>query len=457
MSKKIDATIWYINLAGQNCIAEKLSRNFKSSNLILQQWYRETEVLTGLILINGNESYEQLVSVLNFQLRGRNNRIIVANTSSERMTNETVLKTLNYGAEYFFENSFLVEPFEYIIEKFRRWQDVEIMLHAPFVSKSIVGGSMCMKKMLRGIIEVAAYSDVSVLIQGERGTGKELIARMIHHIDRKRNGHNLVLVDCTTIRPELSGSEFFGHEKGSYTGADAAREGAFALANNGTLFLDEVGETPLQMQAELLRVIQEGTYKKVGSNIWKQTDFRLVCATNRNLTDEGERGCFRKDLYDRISIWKCSMPPLNERKQDIPLLVDFFLKKKFLEQMPVIDESVIEYLTQRDYPGNIRELKNLISRIALKYIGKGPITLGDIPEEDRNLKASFEENWYENSVFTNKITEALSNGYDVKSIMDTVKSIITKVALATASNNKEVSQLLGKSERWIQLQKAKEK
>lgn len=457
MSKRNDAYVWYINLTGQSHLIEKLVKNFRSSSLVLQPWFKETDAITGLILINGNESYEQLISILNFQLRDRNNRIIVASTAADRLANETVLKMLNYGTEYFYENNFLIEPFEYIIEKFRRWEDIEIMLHTPYVSKSIVGGSTCLKKMLRDIIEVAAYSDVSVLIQGERGTGKELIARMIHDIDRKRNGHNLVLVDCTTIRPELSGSEFFGHEKGSYTGADSTREGAFALANNGTLFLDEVGETPLLMQAELLRVIQEGTYKKVGSNIWKQTDFRLICATNRNLTDEGERGCFRKDLYDRISIWKCNMPPLNERKQDIPLLVDFFLKKKFSEQVPVIDDSVIEYLTQRDYPGNIRELKNLITRIALKYIGKGPITLGDVPEEDRNLKASFEENWYENSVFTNKITEALNNGYDVKSIMDTVKSIITKAALATASNNKEVSQLLGKSERWIQLQKAKEK
>ena len=457
MSKKTDFTVWYINLTGQSHLVEKLAKHFKSSSLILQPWCKETETVTGLILINGHESYEQLVSVLNFQLRYRNNRIIVANTSTDRMANETVLKMLNYGTECFLENSFLIEPFECIIEKLRRWQDVEIMLHAPSISKSIVGGSTAIRKMLRGIIEVAAYSDASVLIQGERGTGKELIAGLIHNIDKIRNGHNLVLVDCTTIRPELSGSEFFGHEKGSYTGADSTREGAFALANNGTLFLDEVGETPLQMQAELLRVIQEGTYKKVGSNIWKQTDFRLVCATNRNLIDEGERGCFRKDLYDRISIWKCYMPSLNERKQDIPLLVDFFLQKKFPEQTPVIDESVIEYLTQRDYPGNIRELKNLITRISLKYIGKGAITLGDVPEEDRNLKTRFDESWYESAVFTNKITEALNSGYDAKNILDTVKSIVTKVALATAGNNKEVSQLLGKSERWIQLQKAKER
>ncbi len=353
MSKQTNFNeVWFIDLSNHSSLLNKLSRAFKNSNIIFQQWQKTTIAQLGIILIAGDESYDQLISILNIQLKHRNNRIIVLNASSVKITYQTVFKILNYGAEYFYEGDAAVdETLESIIEKFARWRNVEIMLNAPAVNKNIIGKSPDMKKLLRGIIEVGAYSDVSVLIQEERGTGKELIARLIHELDKKRSNSNLVLIDCTTIRPELSGSEFFGHEKGSYTGADNTREGAFALANNGILFLDEVGETPLPMQAELLRIIQEGVYKKLGSNVWKQTNFRLVCATNRDLTEECEKGSFRKDLNDRISIWKCYMPTLNERKEDIPLLAEFFFKEKFPDKMPPIDDGLMYFLKERDYPG----------------------------------------------------------------------------------------------------------
>ncbi|MBL0358491.1 MAG: sigma-54-dependent Fis family transcriptional regulator [Chitinophagaceae bacterium] len=312
--------------------------------------------------------------------------------------------------------------------------------------------------MLRSVIEVAVYSDASVLILGERGTGKELVARIIHELQTSKIKGELVLVDCTTVKSELSGSEFFGHEKGSYTGAERTREGAFSLANNGTLFLDEVGELPLNLQAELLRIIQEKTYKKIGSNIWRQTNFRLVCATNRDLEKECDEGNFRKDFYDRISLWKCYMPSLDERKGDIALLTNFFLKKNFPDGVPVIDDAVANYLYERSYHGNIRELQNVIKRISFRYTGNGPITLGDITESDRIINIErLQGNWYENNELSSSIVEALTQGFDAKNIVDTIKSLTTKIALTLAGNNREVSQLLGKSERWIQLQRAKEK
>src|SRR5678816_1272096 len=141
------------------------------------------------------------------------------------------------------------------------------------------------------------------LIAGESGTGKELVARLIHALDRREPKGPFVVLDCTTVSPELAGSEFFGHERGAFTTAVTAREGAFAMADGGTLFLDEVGELPLTLQAELLRVIQERVYKRVGSNIWKQVNFRLICATNRNLLEEEARGAFRRDFYYRLAAW----------------------------------------------------------------------------------------------------------------------------------------------------------
>jgi transcriptional regulator with GAF, ATPase, and Fis domain len=447
--------LWYMDLSVNHNSGENLVMALKKNDIILNRFHTKSEEEFGIILVAGNEYYEQMISILNIQLKPRNNRIIILNTSQLHFSNTEVIKILNYGAEYFFESS--LTDHDCIIEKIKRWKSIESILQSSIVRKSIVGESFLLKKLLRNIIEVAVYSTASVLILGERGTGKELIARLIHDLSNARNQSNLVLVDCTTIKPQLSGSEFFGHEKGSYTGADSTREGAFALANGGTLFLDEIGELPMQMQAELLRVIQEGAYKKIGSNIWKQTTFRFIGATNRNLEAEAEIGNFRKDLYDRISLWKCYMPCLNERREDIPLLAAFFFKKSFPDNTPEVDDSVLNYLKERNYPGNIRELQNIVKRICLRYVGKGPITLGDIPEYDRVIADARKINWFENSSLTESIRKALISGYDAKSIVDRINNLTTNIALSLSNNNREVSHLLGKSERWIQLQKAKEK
>lgn len=449
--------VWYVSISAEIRYEENFIAVLKSNNIIAERLEFKCDKEFGIVLVGGPEYYEQLISLLNIQIKRTSSRVIVINTSKAAFRTMDIMKIFSYGAEYFFESSGIDQNFECITQKINRWRNIESILQSAIVRQSIVGESRQLKRMVRDVIEVAVYSDASVLIMGERGTGKELVARLIHDINPANNKGNLVLVDCTTVKTELSNSEFFGHEKGSYTGADHTREGAFALANNGTLFLDEVGELPLQMQAELLRIIQEGTYKKIGSNIWRQANFRLICATNRNLKTEAESGNFRKDLLDRISLWKCYMPNLNERKEDIPLLVEFFLKKRFPDAMPVMDDGVIEYLKERSYPGNIRELQNLIKGICLRYAGKGVITLGDIPEYERVNYIYTQNNWYENPVLTDSITDALNSGYDAKHITDIIKSLTTKIALTITDNNKQVSQLLGKSERWIQLQKAKER
>lgn len=457
MIKSKQTPVWYTILSTRNQCVENIFTIVKHHDIELINFDPKTEAAFGIIFVSGNTCYEQLISFLNFQVKLRGNRIIVMNTVTDPFSNKEILKILNYGAEYFFENSFMRDHFEVIIEKINRWRNIESITQSATVKNILAGESKVIKKLLRSIIEVAIYSDASVLIQGERGTGKELVARLIHELQESKIKGEMVLVDCTTIKTELSGSEFFGHEKGSYTGADHAREGAFALASNGTLFLDEVGELPLTMQAELLRIIQEKTYKKLGSNIWRQANFRLVCATNRDLERECDTGNFRKDLNDRISSWKCYMPSLDERKEDIPILLDFFLKKKFPSGVPIIDAAVIHHLCERNYPGNVRELQNIIKRICLRYVGKGPITLGDMPEYDRLCKDTLENSWHENAGLTTAIITALQQGYDAKNIVDTIKSLTTKIALSLAGNNREMSQLLGKSERWIQLQRAKEK
>src|SRR6516162_7426096 len=173
---------------------------------------------------------------------------------------------------------------------------------------------------------------------GESGTGKEMLAQLIKELDFTARTANLTVVDCTTIVPELSGSEFFGHERGAFTGAINARDGAFALANGGILFLDEIGELPLPLQAQLLRVIQERSYKRVGGSTWHRTEFRLVCATNRNLLEMVTRGEFRADLFHRIASFICKLPPLRERIEDIiPLAEHFFRQVDPNHKVPHLD------------------------------------------------------------------------------------------------------------------------
>jgi DNA-binding NtrC family response regulator len=257
---------------------------------------------------------------------------------------------------------------EGIVRRFERWHQVDKLLDSSLVTENLVGMSLTWRTVLRQLIEIAHFTDSPILITGESGTGKELAARLVHTLDKRTNKHDLVVLDCTTVVPSLSGSEFFGHERGAFTGAVSSRDGAFAMADGGTLFLDEVGDLPLELQAQLLRVVQEKTYKRVGGNSWQKTDFRLLCATNRDLLDEVREGKFRNDLYYRIAAWVCRLPPLRERRDDIiPLARHFMRQMRPDEVPPELDKAVADFLVRRNYPGNVRDLKQLVTRITVMW------------------------------------------------------------------------------------------
>jgi DNA-binding NtrC family response regulator len=221
------------------------------------------------------------------------------------------------------------DPLRAIRARFERWRQVDDLIASDVVQGNLVGTGPCWIRLLRQIVEVARFTRASILLTGESGTGKELVARLVHELDSRPDKGELIVLDCATVVPNLSGSEFFGHEKGAFTGAIGPRDGAFARANGGTLFLDEVGELTPQLQAELLRVVQEGMYKRVGSNTWRTTDFRLVSATNRDLTEEQAAGRFRLDLYYRIAAWQFRLPPLRHRREDIePLALSFLSQSR---------------------------------------------------------------------------------------------------------------------------------
>jgi DNA-binding NtrC family response regulator len=266
--------------------------------------------------------------------------------------------------------------------RLERWALVDQLAGSTLVAEHLIGSSPVWRDVVRDVVEVGFFSDLNVLLCGESGTGKELAAQLIHSLDQRAGKAELVLVDCSTIVPSLSGSELFGHERGAFTGAVAARDGAVAVADGGTLFLDEVGELPPALQAELLRVVQEGTYKRVGSNRWQRTRFRLVCATNRDLPAECDAGRFRPDLFFRLAAATIRLPSLRERPQDIPCLAEHFLQERD-GVAPALSAPVRELLETRAYPGNVRDLKQLMARIGLRHVGPGPVTFGDVPPEER--------------------------------------------------------------------------
>lgn len=321
---------------------------------------------------------------------------------------------------------------EAVAARVRRWHEIESIIDSPLIAKNLVGQSRAWRNVLRELVEVGRYTDASLFITGETGTGKELAAKLIHTLDRRDTKGELIVLDCTTVVPTLSGSEFFGHERGAFTGASAAREGVFSLADGGTLFLDEIGELPAPIQAELLRAIQEGAYKPIGSNTWKQANFRLVCATNRELRAEQDRGTFRRDLYYRVACSHIELPPLRDRRTDILPLFRHFAEKCGRPDVE-LDETVQEYLLTRHYTGNVRELRRLAERMCCRHTGAGPITVGAIPPEDRPV-GEHGEPW-QDAGFRAAIERAVTLEVGLKAIRKAVEDAAVDFAVELESNS----------------------
>lgn len=233
----------------------------------------------------------------------------------------------------------------------------------PFAFGNIIGQSDVMKKLLRDV-QIAAGSSSTVLIRGESGTGKELVAKAIHY-NSARQDKLLITLNCACFPSELIEDELFGHTKGSFSGASADRMGAFEEADEGTIFLDEIGEMPLEMQPRLMRVLEQKEVKRIGENITKKIDVRVLAATNRDLEVFTSNGKFRGDLFERLNVISVHLPSLRERKEDIPLLVNYFIEifnKETSKQIRGISQAALDALMQHSWPRNVRELRNVIER-----------------------------------------------------------------------------------------------
>ncbi|HXI57517.1 MAG TPA: sigma 54-interacting transcriptional regulator [Polyangia bacterium] len=385
--------------------------------------------------------------------RGGRVRLFVAAAPARCLDELSTWKLLRAGASDVFCWNDLENPALHIAARLCRWAQVDEAIDSTSAQSHLIGQSTRWLACLRQVVETAIFAAGPVLLLGESGTGKELLARLVHSLDARPDKGEMVVLDCTTVVSELSGSEFFGHERGAFTGAAAERDGAFALADRGTLFLDEVGELPLPLQAQLLRVIQEGAYKRVGSNLWKRTSFRLVCATHRDLREDVAAGRFRNDLYHRIASRICRVPSLRERQADILPLAAAFLQEFGRTNDLRIDLVVQRLLTRRSYPGNVRELRQVMARIADRHVGPGPITAGDVPDDERPQDAEIAEPVTPS--FDDAVTHALDRGIGLRDIGRFATDAAIRLAIANENGNlRRAAERLGVTDRALQLRRA---
>jgi sigma-54 specific flagellar transcriptional regulator A len=302
--------------------------------------------------------------------------------------------------------------------------------------RSLVGTSRTIQKV-REMMAQVADKEVTVLITGESGTGKEVVARNLHYNSTRRD-NPFVPVNCGAIPRELLESELFGHEKGAFTGAITSRAGRFELAQGGTLFLDEIGDMPLDMQVKVLRVLQERSFERVGSNKTIQADVRIVAATHRDLEQMIEEGRFREDLYYRLNVFPIEMPPLRERVEDIPLLLNELITRLETEKRGSIrfNSASIMSLCRHGWAGNVRELANLVERMAILH-PYGVVGVQDLPKKFRHVEES-DEDWAApeapaapGPTFASLDTTALlpSDGIDLKEYLATLERGLIQQAL----------------------------
>ncbi len=360
---------------------------------------------------------------------------------------DTAVTAKQEGAFDYVPKPFKLDQLRDLIKKALAQERVSIEATVSETSfMGIIGKSPAMRRVFE-VLPRIANAPSNVLITGESGTGKELIARAIHQLSPRRD-RPFVVVNCGGIPPNLLESELFGYKAGAFTGASRDKEGLFLKAHKGTIFLDEIGELPLEMQVKLLRVVQEKAVMPLGSAKEIKVDVRIISATNRDLEKEVLAGNFREDLFYRLNVISLELPPLRERKEDIPLLVDYFLKKyaeKMGKKIEGISDFALKALMEYDFPGNVRELENIIERsVALE---SGPLIL---PE---SLVLSRKNRENSNGAFEIELPE---EGLNLEDLLARIEVSLLKQALARTGGNKtEAAKLLGLNFRSLRYRLAK--
>lgn len=355
------------------------------------------------------------------------------------MREEKILEILSGTVAVSLENARLYGELQDHVHDLER-QKLELLaqVQQKYVFNEIIGSSPPMQKMF-DLMEKVIDTSTTVLIQGETGTGKELIARVLHYNGPKKN-RSFIAENCAALPEDLLESQLFGHVRGAFTGAVANKKGLFEIADGGTLFLDEVGEMSTGMQAKLLRVLQEGRFRPVGSSSVKQVNVRIIASTNRDLEAEVSKGRFREDLYYRINIFQITPPPLRQRKEDILVLASHFLQKyadRDNKPAPVITPSVLDMLIRYEWPGNVRELENEMERALAMAAGGKTLEVEQLSEKIRAMNLA------------EPLNCAGAEGTLREVVGRVERSMIHQTLLKTGGNRSQAAKVLGLSRQGL--------
>ena len=356
-------------------------------------------------------------------------------------SSNNAIRAMELGAFDYITKPFELDKISHTVKRVIEYRDLtsEVQVLRDEISslvqtERIVGNSPAMQEVYKTVGKVAK-ADATVLITGESGTGKELVAEALHYNSNRRSGP-IVKVSCAALPETLLEAELFGHEKGSFTGAMTQRRGRFEMADKGTIFLDEIGEMSLPMQTKLLRVLQERKIERVGSSLPIKVDIRIICATNKDLQRQVEQQKFRDDLFYRLNVINIHMPPLRDRKEDIPALVEHFLAKhrySATAQPAAISEEALKRLMEYDWPGNVRELENVVERAVVLSRGQ-IITSRELPFGDHEAGEHDEDGGDEVSV---------EKSFFKKSVAQFEKDLIMKALRDATGNRSKAAEMLG--------------
>ena len=340
-----------------------------------------------------------------------------------------------------------------ILKRRNRQREIELDAHDIPGRFGIVGNSSAMRKVFNHVQKAAVLSDASVLITGESGTGKQLLAQAIHNLDEKRREHPFVVVNCSAITPTLAESELFGHKRGAFTGSVDDRLGYFRAANDGTIFLDEISELDLRLQPKLLRVLQESRVMPVGGDAEEEIDVRVIAATNRDLVECVRTGVFRLDLFQRLNVIPIEVPPLRTRRDDILPLIQHFVRKHashYRGMINRIDPRVIDAIAALDSDGNVRQLENLVRHVLLTKEAGDAIELSDLPRNVISTLLAAPDNNMEQRVAEHLLERVTRDGLSLQDVLDYCEQLVLAKALAQNGHNQtKTAQLLKTTPRTI--------
>jgi two-component system, NtrC family, response regulator PilR len=357
-------------------------------------------------------------------------------------TTESAVDAMKKGAYDYVHKPFKIDEIRMIVknafEKKRLREELSLLrekFQTSFRLENIIGKSPNMQDLFR-LIPRVAHSDSSVLITGESGTGKELVASALHNLSPRKN-KNFVTINCATFPEGLLETEMFGHMRGSFTGAVQSKAGLFEMADGGSFFLDEIGEMPLPLQSKLLRVLENGTFRRVGGTSDITVDVRVISATNKNIKESVSTGTFREDLYYRLNVVPITIPPLRERKDDIPLLLEHFLSK-YSQSPKRISPDALHFLMKYTWKGNVRELENIVERVTL-LCDRELITPDDLPDEIKRSAAA-----------SGALPEIDDSGIDLEAVIEKIeKAYLLKALEKTGGVKVEAARLLNLSFRSL--------